>query len=96
MPNFFFHLENDITLEIAKKLNSHEVKELIPSIGKRKLFTEAVLSLNEESYLLVCIFQLLRISLKNNILIPSDFKFYTFNKLICILNFWFLEFTINS
>ncbi|CAH0561713.1 unnamed protein product [Brassicogethes aeneus] len=41
--------ENDVTLEIAKKLSPNEIKELIPSIGKRQVFTSALkeVTLNE-------------------------------------------------
>lgn len=42
MPNNFFFSEHDITIEIAKKLDQGELKELIPSIGLRKLFIDAI------------------------------------------------------
>lgn len=53
---WFFQTENDITLDIAKRLTDEEIKEMIPSVGKRKIFTEAILATQEESYIAVCHF----------------------------------------
>ncbi|XP_074033993.1 uncharacterized protein [Leptinotarsa decemlineata] len=43
--------ENDVTLEIAKRLTDEEIKGIIASIGKRKIFKEAIHRINEESYI---------------------------------------------